>query len=85
MMLLGGAICTAQGAPGISLRSPEGTMGVEMDYRADSDSTGSLHWSVTFKGQPIVTDSRAGLDLDNRHWEMAIALGKYTSSGMLDG
>lgn len=76
MMLLGGAICTAQGAPGISLRSPEGTMGVEMDYRADSDSTGSLHWSVTFKGQPIVTDSRAGLDLDNRHWEMAIALGK---------
>lgn len=76
MMLLGGAICTAQGAPGISLRSPEGTMGVEMDYRADSDSTGSLHWSVTFKGRPIVTDSRAGLDLDNRHWEMAIALGK---------
>lgn len=76
MMLLGGSICTAQGAPGISLRSPEGTMGVEMDYRADSDSTGSLHWSVTFKGQPIVTDSRAGLDLDNRHWEMAIALGK---------
>ncbi len=41
-----------------------------------SDSIRSLRWNVSFKGKPVLLDSEAGLDLDNRHWEKAIALGK---------
>lgn len=70
------AVAGGQKAPRLILDSPGRIMHVEMGQTAICDSVNELRWSVLFSGKPVVNDSRAGLDLDNRHWEKAIALGK---------
>lgn len=61
--------------PQLHIASPGGTN--EISFRLASDTTASgagLRYDVTYKGRPVVTDSRAGLDLDNRVWEMALGM-----------
>ena len=62
--------------PTLSIASPDGTHRLEMSQVRVNDSVAEVRYSVTFRDRPVVTDSRAGLNLDNRVWEMALALGK---------
>lgn len=60
----------------LSLTSPSGVMKTEFDYSSAAGGRNALSYSVTFKGRPLVNRSRAGLDLDNRVWELALNIGK---------
>ncbi len=58
-------------AVALTLTSPNGQHGVEF---AGSEDAGKhrVCYSVTYKGRTVVEPSQAGLDLDNRVWEMAL-------------
>lgn len=60
----------------LDLSSPDGRHRLVMYRQATSDSTAELRYRVTFDGRPLVNDSRAGLELDQRVWELALAIGK---------
>ena len=58
----------------MSLTSPDGSHRIEI--RHSGDSTARVSYDVAFRGRPVVSDGTMGLNLDNRSWEMALALGK---------
>ena len=59
----------------LHLTSPGGINEITFRLASDTTATGAgLRYDVTYKGQPVVTDSRAGIDLDNRIWEMALGM-----------
>lgn len=58
----------------LSLTSPDGSH--RIDIRHDADTASRVSYDVTFRGRPVVADGAMGLELDNRSWEMALALGK---------
>ncbi|MDE6160551.1 MAG: hypothetical protein K2F77_02705, partial [Muribaculaceae bacterium] len=58
----------------MSLTSPDGSH--RIDIRHDADTASRVSYDVMFRGNPVVVDGTMGLDLDNRSWEMALALGK---------
>lgn len=62
--------------PAVELASPNGLMQFNMRQIPVNDTVAELQYNVTFKGQPVVNDSRLGLDLDNYVWEKALAIGK---------
>lgn len=66
-------IALSAAAQSLDVTSPDGRHRLVM-HRVDvsGDSVGELRYSVTFDGRPVVNESRAGLDLDQRVWEMAL-------------
>lgn len=56
----------------LSLLSPDGSQRIDIRYGTDSDSVAAISYDVSFRGRPVVSDGRMGLDLDNRSWEMAL-------------
>lgn len=56
----------------LKLTSPDGTQQVEFYQKQLSSQTNELCYKVAYKGSPIIQESRAGLELDNRIWEMAL-------------
>ena len=60
----------------LSLSSPDGSHKINVEQTITPDSVATLTYNVQFNGNPLVTDGRLGVDLDNRVWEMALALGK---------
>lgn len=60
----------------LSLVSPDGSQRIDIQHAVDADSVAAVSYDVSFRGRPVVTGGRMGLDLDNRSWEMALALGK---------
>ena len=60
----------------LSLTSPDGSQHIDIHHTTGPDSVACVSYDVTFRGQPVVSGGRMGLDLDNRSWEMALALGK---------
>ena len=67
----GREVClTAFNGKTLSLSSPDGSHEVEFDLA----KKGELSYSVSFKGRPVLERSRAGLDMDNRVWEMALGV-----------
>lgn len=60
----------------LSLVSPDGSQRIDIRHAVDPDSVAAVSYDVSFRGRPVVTGGRMGLDLDNRSWEMALALGK---------
>ena len=73
-MLLGVLPLTAGNAGELRLASPDGTHEVVFRQMRTETGAGELRYSVRFRGRPVVTDSRAGLEMDNRVWEMAIGM-----------
>lgn len=75
-ILLGALACSvslfASGAKELKLSSPGGVQEVSFYQKQASLSVRTLCYRVSFKGQPVVEESRAGLELDNRIWEMAL-------------
>lgn len=56
----------------IDITSPNGRHRLVMHREAVTPSVGELRYSVTFDGRPVINESRAGLELDQRVWEMAL-------------
>lgn len=76
VLLISGTASAWADAPEISLVSPGGIMGFSLRQIVKNDSCRELRYDVSFKDQPLVTDSRMGLNLDNYVWEQALAIAK---------
>jgi alpha-glucosidase len=59
----------------LHITSPGSSHSITVNYEK-ADSAGRLVYSVDFLGRPLIEKSQMGLDLDNRTWEMALALGQ---------
>lgn len=58
---------SAQPQATLTLSSPDGNNKIEF-----SKPGKELRYSVDYKGKPVILPSRAGLEIDNRVWEMAL-------------
>lgn len=56
----------------LKLSSPSGVHEVCFYQKQTVPTINEMFYRVSFKGQPVVEESRAGLELDNRIWEMAL-------------
>ena len=56
----------------LKLTSPDGTHEIAFYQKQVSPVANELCYRVDYKSQPVVNESRAGLELDNRIWEMAL-------------
>lgn len=65
---------TGEDGKELRLASPDGTHEVVFRQRQTAPQTGEVCYRVSYKGQPVVEESRAGLELDNRAWEMALGV-----------
>ena len=73
-MLLSGLPLMADNADVWKLASPGGTHEATFRQVRTTDDVNEVRYSVSFQGRPVVTDSRAGLKMDNWVWEMAIGM-----------
>lgn len=58
----------------LKLASPDGTHEIVFYQKQVSPAVNELCYRVDYKSQPVVNESRAGLELDNRIWEMALGV-----------
>ena len=77
--ILGAAFaCTVSALAGdakdLKLTSPNGVHTVLFQQKQISPEVNEVHYRVSYKGQPVLEESRAGLGLDNRIWEMALGV-----------
>lgn len=56
----------------LTLVSPNGRHQVKFYQQRQPDGTFETRYSVQYRGKDVVLDSRCGLNLDNRTWEMAL-------------
>ena len=56
----------------LKLASPDGTHEIAFYQKQVSPAVNELCYRVDYKSQPVVNESHAGLELDNRIWEMAL-------------
>ena len=73
-MLLSGLPLMADNVNVWKLASPGGTHEATFRQLRTTDDVNEMRYSVSFQGRPVVTDSRAGLEMDNWVWEMAIGM-----------
>ncbi|MFV0537918.1 MAG: glycoside hydrolase family 97 catalytic domain-containing protein [Dysgonomonas sp.] len=62
----------AEDSKGIKLASPDGTHEVKFFQKQISQEVKEVYYQVNFKGKEVLSESKAGLQLDNRTWEMAL-------------
>lgn len=60
----------------LNLASPNGKQQVSFFQQQIAEGRKELYYQVNFEGEPVLEKSRAGLQLDNRIWEMAIGIRK---------
>ena len=58
----------------LRLASPDGTHQVSFVQQVLPSGVRQVSYSVAYKGQPVIAPSRAGLEMDNRIWEMALGV-----------
>ena len=58
----------------LKLASPDGTHEIVFYQKQVSPAVNELCYRVDYKSQPVVNESRAGLELDNRNWEIAMGV-----------
>lgn len=77
-ILLGALACVAtawaDGQKELKLSSPNGEQTVVFRQRQVGQGVNEVLYRVDYKGRPVVEESRAGLELDNRIWEMALGV-----------
>lgn len=75
LLVLGGAsILYAGNGHKLDLCSPAGMHEVSFEVRQTASGTNELCYRVDYRGEPVITTSRAGLEMDNRVWEMALGV-----------
>lgn len=62
--------------PELKLASPDGKQEVSFFQQQNTAGKNELYYQVNFEGEPVLEKSKAGLQLDNRIWEMAIGIRK---------
>jgi len=72
--LLTVALCgaTALTAQELHLTSPDGNHEVRFYQTAVADDVRELRYSIGYRGAEVITDARAGLEMDNEVWEKAL-------------
>lgn len=60
-------------ARNVELLSPDGAYRLTFRQEKMEDGALSCRYDVEYDGMPVITDSRLGLELDNRIWEQALA------------
>lgn len=60
----------------LNLVSPNGKQQVNFFQKQVGEGRNELYYQVRFKGEPVLENSKAGLQLDNRIWEMALGIRK---------
>ena len=73
-MLLSGLPLMADNTDVLKLASPTGTHEVTFRQVKTAEGTNEINYDVTFRGRPVIVHSRAGLEMDNWVWEMAIGM-----------
>lgn len=58
----------------LELASPDGNQKVAFYQTESASLRKEIRYFVSYKGQEVLKDSRAGLELDNRVWEMALGV-----------
>ena len=58
----------------LKLASPDGTHEVMFRQVKTAKGTNEVNYDVKFRGRPVIVHSRAGLEMDNWVWEMAIGM-----------
>lgn len=56
----------------LELTSPDGNQHVAFYGKRDASGRNGVFYQTSYKGRRVLDESRAGLDLDNRVWEMAL-------------
>ena len=57
----------------VEVSSPDGNQTIVFYQQKEKDNTLKEYYRVNYKKQPVIIDSRVGLELDNRIWELALA------------
>ncbi len=57
----------------VKLSSPNGNQTIKVYQKQENDSVRSIYYNVTYKNLSVIEDSKMGLELDNRIWELALA------------
>lgn len=75
LLLAAAAACLQAGAAPaeLHLTSPNGRHEVTFRQQVAADGRADLRYAVRFDGKTVIADSRAGLEMDNRVWELALA------------
>lgn len=68
------ATLAARDGKELKLVSPDGNHAVAFWQERKAQGANEVCYRVDYKGQPVVEASRAGLDMDNWTWEMAIGM-----------
>ena len=63
------AVATAQE---LRLTSPDASHEVCFYQTAVTDGVCELRYSIAYRGTEVITDARAGLEMDNEVWEKAL-------------
>ena len=68
------ALCgaTPLTAQELHLTSPDGSHEVRFYQTAVADDVRELRYSIGYRGAEVITDARAGLEMDNEVWEKAL-------------
>lgn len=72
--LVSAATLIAGNTKELKLASPAGTHQIVFQQKQASPQVNEVYYSVSYKGEPVLENSRAGLGLDNRIWEMALGV-----------
>ena len=73
LWVLGAAMCAAEPIE-LNLASPEGTHHVRFYETKSASGANKLCYEVNYNGKQVIKESQAGLQLDNRVWEMALGV-----------
>ena len=71
-MCVAGVSMYAAAPEKLEVKSPGGTQQVEFYMSRSASGANVLCYQVYYKGEKVIGPSRAGLELDNRVWEMAL-------------
>lgn len=73
LWVFGAAMCAAEPIE-LNLASPEGTHHVRFYETKSASGANKLCYEVNYNGKQVIKESQAGLQLDNRVWEMALGV-----------
>lgn len=66
--------CIAAQGKKLKISSPDGSHTVTFWQKQTRESVNELYYTVAYKGRTVIEESRAGLQMDNRVWEMALGV-----------
>ena len=66
------AVTVVTTAQELRLTSPDGSHEVQFYQTVLADGVRELRYTISYRGSEVITDARAGLEMDNEVWEKAL-------------